>query len=104
MCASAIRWSGFREYIYGTSIDTLFKFGWGGILVPSQDIVAASWPFGTAVAVMGSVGTEFTDSLFAWQFQEGVECPTGCARINTVTGGMTTCSKTLKSGILFGVN
>jgi hypothetical protein len=104
MCASAIRWSGFREYtIYGTSIDTLFKFGWGGILVPSQDIVAASWPFGTAVAVMGSVGTEFTDSLFAWQFQEGVECPTGCARINSGRG-TTTCSKTLKSGLFKEIN
>ncbi|KAJ7727223.1 hypothetical protein B0H16DRAFT_1735264 [Mycena metata] len=27
MCASAIRFSGFREYIYGTSIDTLIQQG-----------------------------------------------------------------------------
>lgn len=27
MCASAIRWSGFKEYIYGTSIDTLVLHG-----------------------------------------------------------------------------
>ncbi|KAL5338382.1 cytidine deaminase-like protein [Aspergillus crustosus] len=28
MCASAIRWTGFKEYIYGTSIDVLVKHGW----------------------------------------------------------------------------
>lgn len=27
MCASAIRWAGFREYIYGTSIDALTVHG-----------------------------------------------------------------------------
>lgn len=27
MCASAIRWAGFKEYIYGTSIDTLVERG-----------------------------------------------------------------------------
>ncbi|THY14236.1 hypothetical protein D6D02_04383 [Aureobasidium pullulans] len=27
MCASAIRWAGFKEYIYGTSIDTLVQRG-----------------------------------------------------------------------------
>ncbi|CRK28731.1 hypothetical protein BN1708_004714 [Verticillium longisporum] len=28
MCASAIRWAGFREYVYGTSIDELVRRGW----------------------------------------------------------------------------
>jgi len=27
MCASAIRWGGFKDYIYGTSIETLIKAG-----------------------------------------------------------------------------
>jgi len=27
MCASAIRWAGFKEYIYGTSINTLVQRG-----------------------------------------------------------------------------
>jgi len=27
MCASAIRWGGFKEYVYGTSIETLIKKG-----------------------------------------------------------------------------
>jgi tRNA(Arg) A34 adenosine deaminase TadA len=28
MCASAIRWAGFREVVYIISIDTLVKKGW----------------------------------------------------------------------------
>jgi tRNA(Arg) A34 adenosine deaminase TadA len=93
MCASAIRWAGFKEYIYGTTIDHLVKSGWGQILISSEDVVAASWPMGTGVKVMGCVGTEFTDGLFEWQFQGDVRCPSGCARTNS-TGGTTTCSKT----------
>ena len=29
MCASAVRWAGFKEYVYGTSITTLIYEGWG---------------------------------------------------------------------------
>jgi tRNA(Arg) A34 adenosine deaminase TadA len=90
MCASAIRWAGFKEYIYGSTIEHLAKGGWGQILIPSQDVVAASWPLGTGVKVVGSVGTEFTDPLFEWQFRGDGECPEGCIRVNS-TGGTTTC-------------
>jgi tRNA(Arg) A34 adenosine deaminase TadA len=91
MCASSIRWSGFREYIYGTTINHLSEVGWGQILIPSEEVVARSWPFGTGVNVLGSVGTEFTDPLFDWQFQEDADCPKGCRRINS-TGETTTCA------------
>ncbi|CAK5263307.1 unnamed protein product [Mycena citricolor] len=37
-CAAAIRWSGFREYIYGTSIETLIRQGWGQIRISSAEI------------------------------------------------------------------
>jgi tRNA(Arg) A34 adenosine deaminase TadA len=90
MCASAIRQAGFREYIYGTSIDHLFKAGWGQILISSQEVVAQSWPLGTAVNVLGSIGTEFTDPLFDWQYQEKVACPSGCERTKSEPG-TTTC-------------
>ena len=92
MCAAAIRWAGFKEYIYGTTIDYLVKVGWEQILISSQDVVAASWPLGSGIKVMGCVGTEFTDGLFEWQFQEDVSCPSRCVRANS-TGGTTTCSE-----------
>jgi tRNA(Arg) A34 adenosine deaminase TadA len=93
MCASAIRWAGFKELIYGTTIDYLVKVGWGQILVSSQNIVSASWALGTSVTVMGSVGTEFTNPLFSWQFQEDVTCPSGCRRMKSTGRGTTTCSE-----------
>ncbi|EMR62652.1 putative cytidine and deoxycytidylate deaminase zinc-binding region protein [Eutypa lata UCREL1] len=42
MCASAIQWSGFSEYIYGTGIDTLIEKGWGQIRVGSMEIFRQS--------------------------------------------------------------
>ena len=101
MCAAAIRQAGFKEYIYGTSIDHLFKAGWDQILISSQDVVAASWPLGTAVKVLGSVGTEFTDPLFDWQYQENVTCPKGCER-NIKKGGASICTR--RSSLNEGIN
>jgi hypothetical protein len=91
MCASAIRWSGFKEFIYGTSIDTLLKNGWGQTRLPSHEIVEHGWSFGTGVTVMGNVASEFTDPLFAWQYREDGPCPKGCSRIHSERG--TTCSE-----------
>ena len=80
MCAAAIRQSGFKEYIYGTSIDHLFRNGWPQILIASHEVVAQSWPLGTGVKVLGSVGTDFTNPLFDWQYRSNVSCPKGCDR------------------------
>jgi len=90
MCASAIRYAGFKEYIYGTSIDHLVKSGWSQILISSQEVQAQSWLYGTGVKVIGSVGTEFTNPLYEWQYQDYKPCPAGCGRVN-VTGGVSTC-------------
>jgi tRNA(Arg) A34 adenosine deaminase TadA len=38
MCASAIRWSGFKEYIYGTTIQHNYNVGWGVITMSSYDV------------------------------------------------------------------
>lgn len=38
MCASAIRWAGFREYVYGTTIDRLIETGWPQIRIASSDV------------------------------------------------------------------
>ena|SRR5579862_7343863 len=98
MCASAIRWAGFKEYIYATTIDHLVKKGWGQILIPSHEVVERSWPVGSGVKVIGSVGTEFTDPLFEWQHQDGGLCPKGCVRSHS--DGMM-CKETTGSGVTF---
>ncbi|OQO11306.1 hypothetical protein B0A48_05562 [Cryoendolithus antarcticus] len=68
MCASAIRWAGFKEYIYGTSIDTLIEKGWGQIRIVSADVFAASYDLSAATRLMGEVLTNETDPYFAWQY------------------------------------
>ncbi|KAJ5819363.1 guanine deaminase [Penicillium riverlandense] len=75
MCASAIRWSGFREYIYGTSIDTLITKGWGQIRVASVDIFEASFDLPDQARLIGNVLTNETDPLFFWQYDPTYPCP-----------------------------
>ena len=85
MCASAIRWAGFREYIYGTSIETLIRKGWGQIRISSLDVVRESMDLPHQVRLMGDVLANETDPYFSWQFDPEAACPNGCRR---VSGGM----------------
>jgi hypothetical protein len=81
MCASAIRWSGFRECIFATSIDSLLRMGWMQIDVRSREIFAKSWTLRNGVTgLLGGVLTNETDEMFNWQFQKSAACPVGCAR------------------------
>jgi tRNA(Arg) A34 adenosine deaminase TadA len=80
MCAAAIRWSGFREYIYGTSIKTLIKNGWGQIRVPSLEIFEKSFDMPTQARLIGNVLANETDPYFTWQFDPVASCPGGCKR------------------------
>ena len=82
-CTSAIRLSGFREYIYGTSMQTLIEQGWAQIRVPSIDIFRQSFDLPTSVRLLGEVLTNETDPLFFWQFNPDFPCPEGCARANS---------------------
>ncbi|RDX53018.1 cytidine deaminase-like protein [Lentinus brumalis] len=82
MCASAIRWTGFREYIYGTSIEALIQQGWGQIRVPSIEIFRQSFDLPNEARLLGGVLTNETDRLFFWQFNPDAPCPAGCARAN----------------------
>ncbi|KAK3391266.1 guanine deaminase [Podospora didyma] len=83
MCAAAIRWAGFKEYIYGTSIDTLIEKGWGQIRIGSAEIVAQSFDLPRPTRLMGGVLANETDPFFLWQFDPAFACPGGCGR----TGG-----------------
>lgn len=80
MCASAIRWAGFKECVFGTSIRTLTGHGWSQINTSSSHIFEHSHALGTRTRLVGGVLQEETDALFAWQFDEGVACPKGCER------------------------
>ncbi|KAK6844310.1 cytidine and deoxycytidylate deaminase zinc-binding region [Apiospora arundinis] len=80
MCASAIRWAGFREYVYGTSIDALVNGGWGQIRIASADIFRQSFDLPNPSRLMGGVLTNETDPYFAWQFDPEAPCPPGCGR------------------------
>jgi len=81
MCASAIRWAGFREYIYRTSIDTLIEKGWGQIRISSIDVVAQSFDLSKPTRLLGEVLANETDPYFLWQFDPSYKCPSGCKRV-----------------------
>lgn len=79
-CASAIRWAGFREYVYGTSIDTLIRKGWGQIRIASVDVFRASFDLPSRTRLMGGVLANETDPYFLWQYDPTYPCPGGCSR------------------------
>ncbi|KAK5046655.1 hypothetical protein LTR84_007416 [Exophiala bonariae] len=89
MCASAIRWAGFKEYIYGTSIDTLIAQGWGQIRIPSIEVFAQSFDLSYPSRLMGEVLVNETDPFFSWQFNPEYPCPSGCSR---ASGGSGSCA------------
>ncbi|RMY02062.1 hypothetical protein D0868_08162 [Hortaea werneckii] len=80
MCASAIRWAGFREYIYGTSINTLIDKGWGQIRISSVDVFRQSLHLPNAGKLIADVLSNETDPYFSWQFDPESACPDGCSR------------------------
>ncbi|KAJ7876564.1 cytidine deaminase-like protein, partial [Mycena leptocephala] len=88
MCASAIRWAGFREYIYGTSIETLVQQGWGQIRIPSLEVFKRSFELPDPARLIGEVLTNETDPYLVWQFNPNYPCPVGCAR----SGNSTSCT------------
>lgn len=81
MCASAIRWAGFKEYIYGTSIDTLIEKGWRQIRISSREVFEQAWEVqGVGTRFIGGVLGNETDGFFGWQFDPQARCPEGCGR------------------------
>ncbi|TDZ19264.1 Satratoxin biosynthesis SC1 cluster protein 4 [Colletotrichum orbiculare MAFF 240422] len=68
MCASAVRWAGFREYVYGTSIARLVELGWGQIRIPSREVFERSAALRLQTRLVVPVLADETDGLFGWQF------------------------------------
>lgn len=80
MCASAIRWAGFREYIYGSSIDTLLEKGWSQIRISSAEVFRESYNLPSQSRLIAEVLTNETDPYFLWQYDPDYPCPAGCER------------------------
>lgn len=80
MCASAIRWAGIKEYIYGTSIDYLIEKGWGQIRIASLEVFQESFDLPYQARLMAEVLTNETDPYFSWQYDPAAVCPAGCSR------------------------
>lgn len=81
MCASAIRWAGFKEYVYGTSIEELIRKGWGQIRIPSIEVFAKAFDLPLQTRLVGQVLANETGPLFSWQFDPLAPCPRGCERV-----------------------
>ena len=67
-CASAIRWAGFSEYIFASSIETLIKNGWSQISISSEEIFEESSTLPGKTLLLGDILANETDPLFSWQF------------------------------------
>lgn len=80
MCMSAIRWSGFKEVIYGTSIGKIAEMGRNQIYIESWRILEKSYSLGHQTLLLGNILTNETDVLFGHQFNESAPCPAGCHR------------------------
>jgi tRNA(Arg) A34 adenosine deaminase TadA len=80
MCAAAIRWAGFRECVYGTSLESLVAFGWQQIGIRAAEVFARSGLLPTVTELVPDVLAEETDPLFAWQYDANAPCPEGCRR------------------------
>ncbi|KAJ4404870.1 hypothetical protein N0V91_005606 [Didymella pomorum] len=92
MCASAIRWAGFKEYIYGTTIQHNYNAGWGVITMSSYDVFQQTRQLpGYQTVMLGQILTNETDPLFSWQYNESAPCPNGCMRETSKTRGYLTC-------------
>ncbi|KJZ78267.1 hypothetical protein HIM_02305 [Hirsutella minnesotensis 3608] len=80
MCTSAIVWAGFREYIFGTSIEAMVRKGWGGMRMASMDVLRTAFNPPLATRVLGGVLANETDAYFMWQYDPEHGCPQGCER------------------------
>jgi tRNA(Arg) A34 adenosine deaminase TadA len=80
MCATAIRWAGFREYIYATSTDGLLELNWPQVRLSSRDLFKYTDDLPGSTTLIGDVAANDTKPLFQWQFQKDADCPSGCSR------------------------
>ncbi|KAE8368709.1 hypothetical protein BDV27DRAFT_121853 [Aspergillus caelatus] len=76
---TTIRWAGFKEYVYGTSIDTLVRKGWSQIHISSLEVFRASLDLMSPTVLIGDVLVNETDPYFLWQFDPAYPYPDDCS-------------------------
>jgi tRNA(Arg) A34 adenosine deaminase TadA len=70
MCAAVIRWAGFKEYVYGTTIEHNYNADWGVLTLSSYAILQQSRALpGTQTMKLAGILKNETDPLFGWQYQ-----------------------------------
>ncbi|KAG6254387.1 hypothetical protein E4U44_004495 [Claviceps purpurea] len=80
MCASAIRWGGFKELVFGTSVTFLEKRGWRQIPLSAGELFRYATSLDTKTTLLKGILSNETDVYFDWQFDASRPCPKGCAR------------------------
>ena len=80
MCASSIRWAGFKEYVYATSSETLIEAGWPQMSINSREFFERNGMVEPSTAILTDVLRSERDGLFDWQFDSRAPCPAGCSR------------------------
>ncbi|KAG5931338.1 hypothetical protein E4U53_001815 [Claviceps sorghi] len=80
MCASAIRWAGFKELVFGSSTTDLEERGWHMISLSAEALFGYATGLTTETAILKGVLSNETDVYFAWQFDAAQPCPAGCER------------------------
>ncbi|KAF2034560.1 hypothetical protein EK21DRAFT_56128 [Setomelanomma holmii] len=92
MCASAIRWAGFKEYIYGTTIQHNYNVSWGVITISSYDVFQQTRQLpGYQTVMLRQILTNETDPLFSWQYDDSYPYPNECVKRISATRGYLSC-------------
>jgi tRNA(Arg) A34 adenosine deaminase TadA len=79
-CASAIRWTGFREVVFGSRRTDMVGWGWDLISISTEELFERSHMLQSRTKLLGGVLRNETDAYFRWQYDGKVECPVGCRR------------------------
>ncbi|OAA43702.1 nucleoside deaminase [Metarhizium rileyi] len=80
MCASAIRWAGFKELVFGSSTKLLIANNWTLMTLSAEELFKYTTDMRTKTAIIPDILANETDPYFTWQYTNGSECPPGCER------------------------
>ncbi|KAG6000653.1 hypothetical protein E4U21_005256 [Claviceps maximensis] len=83
MCASAIRWGGFKELVFGSFATDLEKSGWHMMSLSAEELFGYTTDLGTRTAILKGILSNETDVYFGWQFGANRPCPEGCMKVKT---------------------
>ncbi|EMD00491.1 hypothetical protein BAUCODRAFT_61005 [Baudoinia panamericana UAMH 10762] len=80
MCASAIRFAGFKECVYATNITARMAHGWPHPNLLCHEVFERVGTLPTRTSLIRNVLTNETDPYLLWQFDQSYPCPDQCER------------------------